>query len=113
MDSLEAVQQCLAAVTGPALAGPPPRHARGALTRPAGRSVYLEAAGQIMSRKRKAQEEVFAILRWDGFHDPEAPPDVLATVKEVVRSRELAEAEVARLNARLFPEGSSAGPDVS
>ena len=53
--------------------------------------------------------------------------DLLVTVKEVVRSQEVAEAEVARLNAlnegkgvryfwqttRLFPEGRSAGGDVA
>jgi hypothetical protein len=74
----------------------------------------------------KEREGVFAILRYDGFHAPEAGPEVTVTVKEVVRSQELAEAEVARLNAlaegrevrywwqftRLFPEGRSAGIDL-
>ena len=69
------------------------------------------------------QEEVFAILRWDGFHVATADPQVVLTVKEVVRSREIAEAEVRRLMAlnesksvqywfqltRLFPAGESAG----
>lgn len=80
-----------------------------------------------MSRRHKAREEVFAILRWDGYHGAAASPDVLVTVKEIVRSQELAEAEVARLNSlnedkdllywwqttRLFPEGRSAGGDVT
>jgi hypothetical protein len=80
-----------------------------------------------MSRKHKERDEVFAVLRWDGFHGPETEPDTLVTVKEVVRSPELAEAEVARLNAlnegkgvrywwaltRLFPAGHSAGTDVA
>jgi hypothetical protein len=79
-----------------------------------------------MSRRHKQREEVFAIVRWDGFHSPGASPEVFVTVKEIVRSQDLAEAEVARLNAlcegsdirywwqptRLFPEGRSAGPDV-
>jgi hypothetical protein len=80
-----------------------------------------------MSRRHKEREEVFAVLRWDGFHGSETSPDVLVTVKEVVRSQELAEAEVSRLNSlneekgvrywwqmtRLFPEVRSAGGDVA
>jgi hypothetical protein len=75
-----------------------------------------------MSRTHRERDEVFALLRWDGFHGPDAPPEVAVTVKEVVRSLETAEAEVARLNAqaadgvrywwqptRLFPAGWSAG----
>jgi hypothetical protein len=76
-----------------------------------------------MSHKHKEREEVFAVLRYDAFHKPETPPEIRVTVKEVVRSRELAEAEVGRLNAvnndndcrywwqqtQLFPEGRSAG----
>ena len=83
--------------------------------------------GQTMSRTHKERQEVFAILRWDGFHTSATSPEVLVTVKEIVRSQELAEAEVARLNAlnegrnvrywwqptRLFPEGRSAGGDVA
>jgi hypothetical protein len=75
----------------------------------------------------KEREAVFAILRYDGFHRPDAGPEVTVTVKEVVRSQELAEAEVARLNAlregrevrywwqytRLFPDGRSAGTDFA
>ncbi len=78
-----------------------------------------------MSHTHKERDEVYAILRWDGFHSADAPPEVLVTVKEIVRSRKLAEAEVARLNAlnegkgcrywweqtRLFPEGRSAGSE--
>jgi hypothetical protein len=76
-----------------------------------------------MSRTQKAQEQVYAILRYDAFHGDNTPPEVAVTIKELVRSEELAIAEVARLNAlngesdvrywyqlaRLFPEGKSAG----
>lgn len=75
-----------------------------------------------MSRTHRERDEVFAVLRWDGFHGPDVRPEVAVTVKEVVRSRKLAESEVARLNAqagegvrywwqhtRLFPTGRSAG----
>ncbi|MGI8978433.1 MAG: hypothetical protein ACR2FY_04340 [Pirellulaceae bacterium] len=76
-----------------------------------------------MSHKHKERDEVYAVLRYDAFHDATALPEECVTVKEVVRSREAAEAEVARLNAinsekncrywcqqtRLFPEGCSAG----
>ena len=75
-----------------------------------------------MSHKHKEREDAYAVLRWDGFHGADARPEALVTVKEIVSSRELAEAEVARLNAlcagsdiyywwqmtRLFPEGQSA-----
>jgi hypothetical protein len=75
----------------------------------------------------KEREGVYAILRYDGFHGPDARPEVTVTVKEIVRSKELAEREVARLNGlaegretrywwqytRLFPEGQSAGTDVA
>lgn len=78
-----------------------------------------------MSRRHKERDEVYAVLRWDGFHGVDSEPEVLVTVKEIVRSQELAEAEVTRLNAlnegkgvyywwestRLFPEGRSAGGD--
>ena len=78
-----------------------------------------------MSRKHKDRDEVFAILRFDGFHTPGTPPEVAVTVKQVVRTKKLAEAEVARLNmlsegrevrywsqpTRLFPEGKSAGTE--
>ena len=77
--------------------------------------------------KHSQRDKVFAILRWDGFHGPDTAPRVRVTVKEVVRSQALAEAEVARLNALneakgvhywweetpLFPEGQSAGSDVA
>ena len=79
-----------------------------------------------MSRTHKERDEVYAVLRWDGFGRPDVGPEICITVKEVVRSQALAEAEVARLNGlsegadvrywwqptRLFPEGQSAGPDV-
>jgi hypothetical protein len=79
-----------------------------------------------MSRRHKERDEVYAVLRWDGLiHGVDSDPEVLVTVKEIVRSQELAEAEVTRLNAlnegkgvyywwqstRLFPEGRSAGGD--
>jgi len=70
----------------------------------------------------REREGVYAILRYDGFHGPDARPEDTITVKEIVRSQELAEAEVARLNTlngekgvrywwrytRLFPDGQSA-----
>jgi hypothetical protein len=69
------------------------------------------------------REDVYVILRADLFHGPETPLELLVTAKEVVRSLELAEREVARLNAlhadrqvrywfshsRLFPPGHAAG----
>jgi hypothetical protein len=80
-----------------------------------------------MSNRHSDREQVFAIIRWDGFQGAGARPETLVTVKEIVRSQELAEAEVARLNAlqedanvhywwqttRLFPVGRSAGGDVA
>jgi hypothetical protein len=73
-----------------------------------------------MHREREA---VYAILRYDAFQGPDARPEVAVTVKEIVRTLDLAEAEVVRLNAltegrdvrywwqqtRLYPEGESAG----
>jgi hypothetical protein len=67
-------------------------------------------------------EQVFVILRADLFHEPDTPLEDKITAKEIVRSLELAEGEVARLNAlnpdsqvrywltpsRLFPPGRSA-----
>ena len=75
--------------------------------------------------KYKERKEVYAILRYDGFLSDISPPEQCVTIKEVVRSRDLAEAEVSRLNAinaeknvrywwqmtRLFPAGTSAGTD--
>jgi hypothetical protein len=77
-----------------------------------------------MSRNHKDREGAY-VLRFDGFHSPQSPPDVTVTVKEVVRTQEIAEAEVNRLNAlhvdgrvkywgqyiRLYPEGQSAELD--
>jgi hypothetical protein len=71
----------------------------------------------------KGQMAVYAVLRYDGFLGSEVLPEHAITVKEVVWSLELAESEVARLNAlqedkgvrywwqctRLYPEGSAAG----
>lgn len=64
---------------------------------------------------------MWAVVRYDEFQDD---PEVAFTIKEIVHSRELAEAEANRLNdlsagkqcrywvlmGRLFPEGSAAGP---
>lgn len=75
-----------------------------------------------MSSTHKEREAVFVVLRADLYHAPDTPPEMLVTAKEVVRSQELAECEVARLNAmqpdgqvrywytpsRLFPPGRSA-----
>jgi hypothetical protein len=68
---------------------------------------------------------VYAVLRADLFHRRDIPLETLITVKEVVRSEEVAKREVDRLNAlrpdgsvrywyqhsRLFPPGRSAGSD--
>lgn len=75
-----------------------------------------------MSSTHKEREDVFVVLRADLYHAPGTPLDMLVTAKQVVRSQELAEREVARLNAmhpdgqvrywythtRLFPPGRSA-----
>lgn len=73
-----------------------------------------------MSKDRPFLTQVYAVLRFD----PEMPSlEHQVTVKEVLSSQELAEAEVARLNAlnaakgcryswqatRLFAPGTSAG----
>jgi hypothetical protein len=74
----------------------------------------------------KEHESVYAILRYDGFQGELSAPEGSITVKEVVRSRDVAEAEVTRLNAingekdvrywwqytRLFPQGQSAVSQV-
>jgi hypothetical protein len=54
---------------------------------------------QVMSARRSVPDEVYAIVRWDGFQGAAARPEALVTVKEIVRGRQQAEAEVARLNA--------------
>lgn len=75
-----------------------------------------------MSPTYHVHELVFVILRADLFQGPEAALETLITAKEVLRSQELAEREVARLNdlhpdgqvrywytpSRLFPAGRSA-----
>lgn len=80
-----------------------------------------------MTNTHKGQEQVYAVVRWDGDSGSKAAPELLVTVKEIVRTLELAEAEVERLNVlnedkgvrywcqatRLFPEGRSAGTDVN
>ena len=79
-----------------------------------------------MTTKPKDRQSVYAIFRYDGFHGADAPPETTITVKEIVRSYELASAEVNRLNAlngnkdvrywcqytRLSPEGSGAGTEI-
>jgi hypothetical protein len=75
----------------------------------------------------KDREGAYAILRFDGFQHLNTRPELATTVKETVRSQDLAEAEVARLNTlnaekgvrywwqytRLFPEGRSAGSKMA
>jgi hypothetical protein len=72
-----------------------------------------------MSSTTRQPEQVYAVVRFD----PEAPePQLAVTVKKILRSLELAEAEVTRLNAlagaparyfwqatRLYPPGAAAG----
>jgi hypothetical protein len=79
-----------------------------------------------MTNKYKQQEHVYAVIRWDKDYSG-TDPDLLITVKEIVRTQDLAEAEVVRLNAlnkhkgvhywwqttRLYPEDSSAGTDLT
>jgi hypothetical protein len=48
--------------------------------------------------------QVFVVIRADLFHDPGTPLENLISAKEVVHSQELAEREVARLNA-MHPDG--------
>lgn len=75
-----------------------------------------------MSRKHEPRETVFAIVRYE----PDVPDlEHCVTIKEVVWSEDLAEAEVTRLNelnaekgciyfwqmTRLFPPGTSAGSE--
>ena len=75
-----------------------------------------------MSVKHKERDDVYAVLRADLFHDAGTPLETVITVKEVVRSEDVAKREVERLNAlhpdgrvrywyqhsRLFPPGRSA-----
>ena len=72
-----------------------------------------------MTTKEKGRDEVYAVVRYDPWLS-----EMPFTVKEIVRSLELAQAEVARLNrlnaekgsvyswqmTRLYPEGTAAGP---
>jgi len=78
-----------------------------------------------VSVKHKERDDVYAVLRADLFHDPGASLETVITVTEVVRSQDIAEREVERLNAlhpdgrvrywyrhsRLFPPGRSASSD--
>ena len=78
--------------------------------------------GVSMTNRHKERENVWVVVRYDrDMHDPEHA----FTVKEIVRDREIAEAEVDRLNrtnadkdcrywiamGRLFPESKSAGAE--
>lgn len=51
-----------------------------------------------MSRTHKPREWVYVVLRLDAFHAEQVEISTKVTVKEVVMSAELAEAEVQRLN---------------
>jgi hypothetical protein len=111
-------------------------HEKGLILNPRGtaKSVVLTEAGireaeRLLQRlfceddeavARKPSEHVYAIIRFDRFQDFS---EHSFTVKEIVRSREIAELEVKRLNemnadkdctyfwqtTRLFPLGTSAG----
>jgi hypothetical protein len=52
----------------------------------------------------REHEQAFVILRADLFQPSGTPLEQLVSAKEIVRSPELAEREVARLNA-LHPDG--------
>ena len=52
-----------------------------------------------MSSAHKEREDVYVILRADLFHGPDTRLEDLITAKEVVRSQEIAQLEVDRLNA--------------
>jgi hypothetical protein len=54
----------------------------------------------------KQKKEVYAVIRVDDFHDPAVPLENKITVKEIVPSLEVADAEVARLNALNNSKGS-------
>jgi hypothetical protein len=60
-------------------------------------------------RRNARYEHVFAIVRVDTYVgvDMGVEPEVAITVTKVVREREIAEAEVARLNLLNGPKGSS------
>jgi hypothetical protein len=111
-------------------------HGKGFISDPRGKakSVVLTEAGlkeaqylleklfseQTESRTEYAKEDAYAVVRID--HYKSFPPESV-TVKEIVRSQEVAESEVERLNrinadkecsyfwqyTRLFPAGQSAG----
>ena len=80
-----------------------------------------------MDTQHLGYEHVYAVLRVDVFHDPAIPIEHKVTVKEVVRSANLAECEVRRLNevnatkgchyfwqqTRLFPPRESQGSEES
>ena len=73
-----------------------------------------------MTRKHQLREQVFAVIRIDRYAEA---PELMVTVKEIVRSQALADAEARRLNdlnsdkacfyfvqaTRLYREGVSAG----
>jgi len=39
-----------------------------------------------MSNRREERDQVYAIIRWDGFQGPATRPEALVTVKEIVSS---------------------------
>ncbi len=77
-----------------------------------------------MSNTYKPKVPVYAVVRVDGFLNPETDLQARITIKEIVRERETAECEVERLNrlaadrscvyfwqaTRLYPPGTQAGP---
>ena len=76
-----------------------------------------------MARSAAQREQVYAVLRYDGWLESTSPPEGQVTVKEIVRDLEIAQAEVERLNrlnghkncryywqtTRLFGPGESFG----
>jgi len=54
----------------------------------------------------KHKEQVYAVIRVDGFGDAATPVEDRISVKEVVSSLETAQAEVARLNQLNGPKGA-------
>jgi hypothetical protein len=43
-------------------------------------------AGQTMSRNHKERQDIYAIIRYDGFHAADTPVENKITVKEIVLS---------------------------
>lgn len=59
-----------------------------------------------MNTPNRDYDHVFAIIRFDSFQLPDAPPDELVTIKMIVWDQEVAEQEVARLNSLNAGKGS-------